>query len=290
MIKKGIILAGGTGSRLAPNTFAVNKQLLMLYDKPVIYYPLSIMMLSNIRDILIIVNKGQTSNFRKLLGNGENFGIKISYLEQQKPTGIPDAFKIGKNFIKSNNVALILGDNFFYGQGLGEILEKTSKEFRGGANIFLKSVKNPENFGVAKTLNKKIINLAEKPKKFLSNQAITGLYFFDSTVVEKATKLKPSQRGETEIIDVIKKYHIKKKLKYTLLGLGSIWSDTGSADDMLQVSNYIYSIDKIQSFKIACLEEIALKKKWIRKKDIEKNLKIKKFNNSYSNYLKKLIN
>ena len=289
MIKKGIILAGGTGSRLFPTTKSVNKQLILLYDKPVIYYPLSVLMLSNIKDILIIVNKGQINNFKKLLGNGENFGIKISYLEQIKPTGIPEAFIIGKKFINKENVALILGDNFFYGQSLGENLKDISKNFVSGCNIFLKEVKNPSKFGVALIKQTKIIKIIEKPKAKVSNQAITGLYFFDKNVSKLAETLKKSKRGETEITDLIKKYK-NNKIKFTKLGIGSIWSDTGTVEDMYEVSKYIASIDRIQNFKIACLEEIALIKKWITKKKLLTNLKRGNSNNEYSKYLKNIIN
>ena len=289
MVKKGIILAGGTGSRLFPTTKAVNKQLLMLYDKPVIFYPLSILMLAGIKDILIIVNKGQINNFKLLLNNGENYGIKISYLEQQNPTGIPEAFKIGKDFIKENNVALILGDNFFFGQSLGENLRKIFLNFKDGANIFLKKVKNPENFGVAKIKNQKVMNIIEKPKSFISNDVITGLYLFDNKVTKYTMELKRSKRGETEITDLIRKYHKKDKLKFNMLGIGTIWSDTGTVEDMHEVSNYVSSINKIQNFKIACLEEIALIKKWISKKQITKELKKKKINNTYQYYLNKYL-
>jgi glucose-1-phosphate thymidylyltransferase len=289
MVKKGIILAGGTGSRLFPTTKAVNKQLLMLYDKPVIFYPLSILMLAGIKDILIIVNKGQINNFKLLLNNGENYGIKISYLEQENPTGIPEAFKIGKDFIKENNVALILGDNFFFGQSLGENLRKIFLNFKDGANIFLKKVKNPENFGVAKIKNQKVINIIEKPKSFISNNVITGLYLFDNKVTKYTMELKRSKRGETEITDLIRKYHKKDKLKFNMLGIGTIWSDTGTVEDMHEVSNYVSSINKIQNFKIACLEEIALIKKWISKKQITKELKKKKINNTYQYYLNKYL-
>ena len=289
MVKKGIILAGGTGSRLFPTTKAVNKQLLMLYDKPVIFYPISILMLAGIKDILIIVNKGQINNFKLLLNNGENYGIKISYLEQENPTGIPEAFKIGKDFIKENNVALILGDNFFFGQSLGENLRKIFLNFKDGANIFLKKVKNPENFGVAKIKNQKVMNIIEKPKSFISNDVITGLYLFDNKVTKYTMELKRSKRGETEITDLIRKYHKKDKLKFNMLGIGTIWSDTGTVEDMHEVSNYVSSINKIQNFKIACLEEIALIKKWISKKQITKELKKKKINNTYQYYLNKYL-
>jgi glucose-1-phosphate thymidylyltransferase len=288
LIKKGIILAGGTGSRLFPTTKSVNKQLILLYDKPVIYYPLSVLMLSNIKDILIIVNKGEINNFKKLLGHGENFGIKISYLEQIKPTGIPEAFIIGKKFINKENVALILGDNFFYGQSLGENLKDISKNFMSGCNIFLKEVKNPSQFGVALIKETKIIKIVEKPKTKVSNQAITGLYFFDKNVSKLAETLKKSKRGETEITDLIKKYK-NNKIKFTKLGIGSIWSDTGTVEDMHEVSKYISSIDRIQNFKIACLEEIALIKKWISKKQLLSDLRKKNINNEYSKYLKNLI-
>ena len=287
MIKKGIILAGGTGSRLFPTTKSVNKQLILLYDKPVIYYPLSVLMLSGIRDVLIIVNKGEINNFKKLLGYGESFGIKISYLEQKKPTGIPEAFIIGKKFINKENVALILGDNFFYGQSLGENIKKISKKFMTGCNIFLKKVKNPSQFGVALIKQNKIIKIVEKPKKHVSNEAITGLYFFDKNVSRLAEKLKKSKRGETEITDLIKKYK-NNKIQFTRLGIGSIWSDTGTVEDIHEVSKYIASIDRIQNFKIACLEEIALIKKWISKKELLINLKKRNINNEYSRYLKNI--
>ena len=202
MINKGIILAGGSGTRLSPLTKAVNKQLLPIYDKPLIFYPLSILMLSNIKNILIIVNPGQIENFKSLLGDGKRFGIKIQYKIQKKPRGLADAFILGKNFIKKDNVALILGDNFFYGQSLTDKLEK-SLTHNKGARIFLKNVKKPENFGVAKIVNKRIKKIVEKPRKFISDYAITGLYFFDNEVVNYAKKLKPSKRGEIEITDIL---------------------------------------------------------------------------------------
>jgi glucose-1-phosphate thymidylyltransferase len=289
LIKKGIILAGGTGSRLSPATKAVNKQLMLLYDKPVIYYPLSVLMLSGIKDILIIVNNGQINNFKKLLGNGKNFGIKINYLEQNKPTGIPEAFIIGEKFINKENVALILGDNFFYGQSLGENLKNISKEFKTGCNIFLKKVKNPSQFGVAQIKQNKIIKIIEKPKNKISNEAITGLYFFDKNVSKFCKTLKKSKRGETEITDLIKKYK-NYRIKFTKLGIGSIWSDTGTVEDMHEVSKYIASIDRIQNFKIACLEEIALIKNWISRKNLINNLKKENINNEYSKYLKNIVN
>ena len=286
MIKKGIILAGGSGTRLSPLTKAVNKQLLPIHDKPMIFYPLSVMMLANIRNILMIINPGQINNFKNLLGDGSRFGISIIYKIQDKPRGLPDAFNIGKSFISNDNVALILGDNFFYGQSLTKKLEKSSS-FKSGATIFLKEVNEPKNFGVAKIKKNKIEKIVEKPKKYISKNAITGLYFFDKNVVKYASKLKPSKRGELEITDLINHYKINKKLSFELIGRGAIWSDAGKIEDLSNVSNYVRSIEKVQGIKIACLEEIALSKKWISKKLVIKNSKFYG-NNEYSNYLKNL--
>ena len=286
MINKGIILAGGSGTRLSPLTKAVNKQLLPIYDKPLIFYPLSILMLTNIKNILLIVNPGQIENFKSLLGDGKRFGIKIQYKIQKKPKGLADAFILGKSFIKRDNVALILGDNFFYGQILTGKLEK-SLTHNVGARIFLKDVKSPENFGVAKIINNKIEKIIEKPKKFISSYAITGLYFFDNKVVNYAKKLKPSKRGEIEITDILNHYKNSKNLYYEHIGRGAVWSDAGKIEDMVNVSAFVQSVEKVQSIKIACLEEIALSKKWINKKTILKNIKFYG-NCDYSNYLKNL--
>jgi len=286
MIKKGIILAGGSGTRLSPLTKAVNKQLLPIYDKPLIFYPLSILMLANIKDILMIVNPGQIDSFKSLLGDGKRFGIKIQYIIQKKPRGLADAFILGKEFIKKDNVALILGDNFFYGQSLTDKLEK-SLLHHGGARVFLKNVKAPENFGVAKIINNKIEKIIEKPKKFISNYAITGLYFFDNSVVNYAKKLKPSKRGELEITDILKIYKNDNNLDFEHIGRGAVWSDAGKIEDMTNISAFVESVEKVQSIKIACLEEIALSKKWINKKTIFKNISFYG-NCDYSNYLKKL--
>jgi glucose-1-phosphate thymidylyltransferase len=286
MINKGIILAGGSGTRLSPLTKAVNKQLLPIYDKPLIFYPLSILMLTNIKNILLIVNPGQIENFKSLLGDGKRFGIKIQYKIQKKPKGLADAFILGKSFIKRDNVALILGDNFFYGQSLTGKLEK-SLTHNVGARIFLKDVKSPENFGVAKIINNKIEKIIEKPKKFISSYAITGLYFFDNKVVNYAKKLKPSKRGEIEITDILNHYKNSKNLYYEHIGRGAVWSDAGKIEDMVNVSAFVQSVEKVQSIKIACLEEIALSKKWINKKTILKNIKFYG-NCDYSNYLKNL--
>ena len=286
MIKKGIILAGGSGTRLSPLTKAVNKQLLPIHDKPMIFYPLSVMMLANIRNILIIVNPGQIENFKNLLGDGSRFGVKINYKIQLKPKGLPDAFNLGKKFIGNDSVALILGDNFFYGQSLTQKLEKSSKH-KKGATVFLKEVTEPENFGVAKIYKNQIERIVEKPKKFISKNAITGLYFFDKNVSKYAAKLRPSKRGELEITDLLNQYKKLKKLNFELIGRGAIWSDAGKIEDLSNISNYVRSIEKVQRIKIACLEEIALSKKWITKKNILQNLKFYG-NNEYSNYLKKL--
>ena len=288
MIKKGIILAGGKGTRMSPLTKAVNKQLLPIYDKPLIYYPLSILMLAKIRDILIIVNKGQLDQYKKLIPSGKNLGLKITFKEQAKPRGLPDAFIIGEKFINKKNVAMILGDNFFYGQNLSSLLYNCAK-LKQGAKIVLHSVQNPELFGIAKiNKNKKILKIVEKPKKYLSNNAITGLYFFDKNVVDLAKKLKPSKRGELEIIDLINHYKNKNKLSAEFIGRGGAWLDTGSISDYYKTSAFVQAIENRQGLKIACLEEIALLNNWIKKNEIKNQIKFYG-NCEYSNYLKKLI-
>ena len=289
MIKKGIILSGGMGTRMSPLTKAVNKQLLPIYDKPLIFYPLSILMLAKIKDILIIVNKGQLDQYKKLLPNGDNLGIKITYKEQSKPRGLPDAFVLGEKFIGKENVAMILGDNFFYGQNLSSKLLECAK-IKNGAKVLLHSVQNPELFGVAKVNeNNKIVKIKEKPKKFISNNAITGLYFFDNKVVEYAKSLKPSKRGEVEIIDLLMKYKKKNKLSADFIGRGGAWLDTGSIDDYYKTIAFVQAIENRQGLKIACLEEIALLNKWINKKQILSSIKFYG-NCEYSKYLKKLLN
>ena len=288
MIKKGIILAGGMGTRMSPLTKAVNKQLLPIYDKPLIFYPLSILMLSNIRDILIIVNKGQLEQYKKILPNGDNLGIKITYAEQSKPRGLPDAFLIGEKFISNKNVALILGDNFFYGQNLTTSLMKNSK-LVSGAKIILHKVLKPELFGVAKIdLNEKIIQIKEKPKKFISDYAITGLYFFDKNVVKYSKKLKPSSRGELEIADLLNIYRKKKQLSANFIGRGGAWLDTGTMNDYYKTISFVSAIQNRQGLMIACLEEIALNKNWINRNNINKAIKFYG-NCDYSKYLHKLI-
>ena len=288
MIKKGIILSGGMGTRMSPLTKAVNKQLLPIYDKPLIFYPLSILMLANIKDILIIVNKGQLSQYKKILPNGDNLGIKINYLEQSYPKGLPDAFVLGEKFIEKQNVALILGDNFFYGQNLTQKLLGCTK-LKKGAKVLLHKVSKPELYGVAKVNNKnKITKIVEKPKKFISDLAITGLYFFDNKVIDFAKKLKPSIRGELEITDLLNKYKKNNNLNADYIGRGGAWLDTGSIEDFYKTSTFVSAIENRQGFKIACLEEIAYLNGWISKKNILTAIKFYG-NCEYSSYLKKLI-
>jgi len=289
MIKKGIILAGGLGTRMSPLTKAVNKQLLPLYDKPLIYYPLSVLMLAGIKKILIIVNKGQLNQFRKILPEKNNIGLSLEYKEQLKPGGLPQAFTIGEKFIDNDSVSLILGDNFFYGQSLTKILKKNIN-IKSGAKIFIHPVKNPHLYGVA-TLNKnkKVTSLIEKPKKTNSNFAVTGLYFFDNKVVELTKKLKPSKRGELEIIDLLNLYKKKNKLKAEFIGRGGSWLDTGNINDFYEASNFISAIENRQGLKIACLEEIALNNNWINRKHLKDAMNFYG-NCDYSKYLKSLIN
>jgi len=288
MIKKGIILAAGTGSRMSPLTKAVNKQLLPIYDKPLIYHPLSVLMLSGIRDVLIIVNKGQIDQFKKILPNGENLGIKISYAEQKYPKGLPDAFQIGKNFIGKDGVVLILGDNFFYGQSLTKILKGCLK-LDSGATIILHPVKNPSLYGVAKINKKnKVLKIIEKPKKFVSNFAITGLYFFDNKVVNYSKNLKPSKRKEIEMVDLLNRYKKNSKLSAKFISRGGAWLDAGSIEDFYNTSSFVSALENRQGLKIACLEEIALSNKWINKKNIANALKFYG-KCSYAQYLSTLI-
>jgi len=287
MIKKGIILAGGKGTRMSPLTKAVNKQLLPIHDKPLIFYPLSILMLAGIKDILIIVNQGQLSQYKKIIPDGKNFGIKINYIEQKNPNGLPEAFILGEKFIKNQNVCLILGDNFFYGQNLSKILRNCTK-LKNGAKVLLHRVNNPERFGVAKVFGKKIRSIKEKPKKFISDLAITGLYFFDRKVCNYEKKLKPSKRGELEIVDLLNRYLKNKKLSAELIGRGGAWLDTGSIEDFYKTSAFVSAIENRQGFKIACLEEIAFNNKWIDKKQLIRAIKFYG-NCSYSDYIKNLF-
>ena len=288
MIKKGIILAGGMGTRMSPLTKAVNKQLLPIYDKPLIFYPLSILMLAKIKDILIIVNKGQLEQYKKLIPNGKNLGINISFKEQEKPRGLPDAFILGEKFIGRSNVAMILGDNFFYGQNLTKNL-KRCRRLKNGSEVFLHPVSNPSAYGVAKVNKKnKIEKIIEKPKKAFSNLAITGLYFFDNKSVKFSKSLKPSKRNELEIVDLLNKYRKKNKLRANFLGRGGAWLDTGTIKNFYDTSAFVSALEDRQGLKIACLEEIALNNKWISKAALSSAIKFYG-NCEYTKYLKKLL-
>jgi glucose-1-phosphate thymidylyltransferase len=244
-------------------------------------------MLSGIRDVLIITNPDEDKNFKNILGNGLNFGIKIQYIEQKKPNGLPEAFIIGEKFINKENIALILGDNFFYGQGFTKRLKEKTK-IKSGATIFTYQVNNPQDYGVAEIKKNRVFSIEEKPKKPKSNHAITGLYFFDKNVTNYSKTLKPSKRGELEITDLLNKYLKKRRLNSVFMGRGSAWLDTGSIENLFESSQFISSIEKRQGLKIACLEEIALNNKWINKSHIKKQIKFYG-NCDYSKYLKKII-
>ena len=285
---KGIILAGGKGTRLYPLTMSISKQILPVYDKPMIYYPLSVLMLANIREILIISTERDLPVFKELLKDGSELGLKLEYKVQEKPNGLAEAFIIGEEFIGDDNVALILGDNIFYGSGFTGLLEEMSK-IENGAAIFGYPVKDPRAYGVVEfDKNGKAISLEEKPENPKSNYAIPGLYFYDNTVVEKAKNVKPSARGEIEITTVNEMYLSEGKLNVKNLGRGIIWFDTGTHEALLEASNYVEAVQKRQGFYIACLEEIAYKKGWINEKDIEKKIEGTKMNN-YQKYLSLLI-
>ena len=289
MIKKAIILCGGTGSRLFPSTISSNKQLLPIYDKPMFFYPLSLLMLCGIKDYLFIVNPKQKKRFQQILRDENDLGIKIKFIEQLRPNGIPEAFILGKKFIGNDSVALVIGDNFFYGSMLTPLI-KNSFLLEKGANIYLYPSKNPSSYGVVELNNKgKIEKILEKPKITKSNLVITGLYVFDKEVSKYVKKLKPSRRKELEIVDLIKIYHKKKELNLIKLGRGSAWLDVGSFDDLHSASNFVKNVEERQSYKIGCLEEIAYNNGWIKKFNILK--RIEKFKNSnYSKYLKNIIN
>ena len=285
---KGIILAGGKGTRLYPLTMSISKQILPVYDKPMIYYPLSVLMLANIREILIISTERDLPVFKELLKDGSELGLKLEYKVQEKPNGLAEAFIIGEEFIGDDNVALILGDNIFYGSGFTGLLEEMSK-IEDGAAIFGYPVKDPKAYGVVEfDETGKAISLEEKPENPKSNYAIPGLYFYDNTVVEKAKNVKPSARGEIEITTINEMYLSEGKLNVKNLGRGIIWFDTGTHEALLEASNYVEAIQKRQGFYIACLEEIAYKKGWINEKDIEKKIEGTKMND-YQKYLSLLI-
>lgn len=288
MIKKAIILCGGTGSRMFPVTKAVNKQLLPVFDKPMFYYPLSLLMLSGIKEFIFIINENQEKNFLSALGDVDDLGIKVKFVVQSKPRGLPDAFIITEELIKNESVAMILGDNFFYGSMLSPIIKNSLKEQKG-CNIYLYPSNNTSAYGVVEFDKKnKIKRIIEKPKKTISNLIITGLYVFDKNVSKHAKKLKPSKRGETEMVDLINIYKNLNKLNIVKLGRGSAWMDVGNFNDLHSANNFIQNIEGRQNYKIGCLEEIAFNNKWITKKNLKNRLAQNK-KNSYSNYLKNLI-
>ncbi|HLC77849.1 MAG TPA: glucose-1-phosphate thymidylyltransferase RfbA [Candidatus Nanoarchaeia archaeon] len=285
---KGIVLAGGSGTRLFPVTKSISKQLLPVYDKPMVYYPLSVLMLAGIRDILVISTPEDIDKFKRLLDDGKNWGINLQYAVQERPEGIPQAFIIGEDFIKKDSVCLILGDNIFYGPHFSPILNEASK-LKRGAIIFGYQVNDPERFGVVE-FNKrnKVLSIEEKPKNPKSEYAVTGLYFYDNKVIEIAKNIKPSKRGELEITSVNKEYLKKGDLEVKLLGRGFAWLDTGTHDSLLEAGLFVRTIENRQGFKIACLEEIAYNKGWIGK---DKLLDLIKDNdkNNYGNYLRGLL-
>lgn len=285
---KGIILAGGSGTRLYPLTKVTSKQLLPIYDKPMIYYPLSVLMEAGIRDILIISTPNDTPRFKDLLGNGENFGINLSYAVQESPDGLAQAFIIGEKFIGSDNVAMILGDNIFHGHGLKKRLEAASNKEKG-ATVFGYYVDDPERFGIVE-FDKlgKAISIEEKPEKPKSNYCVTGLYFYDNKVVEYAKNLKPSKRGELEITDLNRIYLENNELEVKVLGQGFTWLDTGTHESLVEATNFVYTIEKHQHRKIACLEEIAYLNKWITKEKLLEIYEVLK-KNQYGKYLKDVL-
>ncbi len=288
MIRKAIILCGGTGSRMFPVTKAVNKQLLPLFDKPMFYYPLSLMMLSGIKEFIFIINKNQEENFRKAIGDEKDLGIKITFITQSEPRGLPDAFILAESLIKNQSVAMILGDNFFYGSMLSPIIKNSFNKTKG-CNIYLYPSNNTSAYGVVEFDKKNNIKrIIEKPKKTNSNLIITGLYVFDNKVTKYAKKLKPSKRREIEIVDLINIYKKNKKLNIVKLGRGSAWMDVGNFNDLHSADNFIQNIENRQSFKIGCLEEIAYNNKWINKKNIQNRIKFNK-NSKYAQYLRNLI-
>ena len=286
---KGIVLAGGSGTRLYPSTMVVSKQLLPVYDKPMVYYPISVLMLAGIKDILIISTPHDLPNFEKLLGDGSQFGVKFSYKVQPSPDGLAQAFILGEEFIGNDSVAMILGDNIFYGAGFSKALKEASKRAGDGiATIFGYYVKDPERFGVVEfDKNGKALSLEEKPKEPKSNYAVTGLYFYDNKVIEYAKNLKPSARGELEITDLNKVYLEKGKLHTELLSRGFAWLDTGTHNSLLKAGQYVQTIEENQGIKIACLEEIAYRMGFLDKKDIISEAEKYK-NNEYFSYVKNI--
>ena len=300
---KGIVLAGGAGTRLHPSTIAVSKQLLPIYDKPMVYHPISVLMLAGIKEILIISTPTDLPNFQRLLGDGSQFGVKFSYKEQPFPDGLAQAFILGEEFIENDDCTLILGDNIFYGPGFSGMMHNAIKniETSGGATVFGYQVKDPERFGVVEfeltptlTLPRgegtkfKVLSIEEKPKNPKSNYAVTGLYFYDNKVVEYAKNLKPSARGELEITDLNKIYLENNKLNVELLGRGFAWLDTGTHHSLLQASQYVQTIEENQGIKIACLEEVAYRMGFVTKEQLEKHISKYK-NNEYYNYVRSIL-
>lgn len=288
---KGIVLAGGAGLRLHPSTIVVSKQLLPIYDKPMIYHPISVLMLAGIRDILIISTPVDLHHFERLLGDGSRFGVRFSYKEQPSPDGLAQAFILGEEFIGDDDVALVLGDNIFYGDGfsgtLKNVVNKISKD--GGSMVFGYLVKDPQRFGVVEfDENGKAVSIEEKPENPKSNYAVTGLYFYDNKVIEYAKNLKPSSRGELEITDLNNIYLQKGELSVELLGRGFAWLDTGTHHSLLQASQYVQTIEENQGIKIACLEEVAYRMGYVTKEDLAKDIANYK-NNDYYNYVKNVI-
>ncbi|CCY62003.1 glucose-1-phosphate thymidylyltransferase [Clostridium sp. CAG:967] len=288
---KGIVLAGGAGLRLHPSTIVVSKQLLPIYDKPMIYHPISVLMLAGIRDILIISTPVDLHHFERLLGDGSRFGVRFSYKEQPSPDGLAQAFILGEEFIGDDDVALVLGDNIFYGDGfsgtLKNVVSKISKD--GGSMVFGYLVKDPQRFGVVEfDENGKAVSIEEKPENPKSNYAVTGLYFYDNKAVEYAKSLKPSARGELEITDLNNIYLKKGELNVEILGRGFAWLDTGTHHSLLQASQYVQTIEENQGIKIACLEEVAYRMGYVTKEDLQKNI-AKYKNNDYYNYVKNVI-
>lgn len=288
---KGIVLAGGSGTRLYPSTTVVSKQLLPIYDKPMVYYPISVLMLAGIKDILIISTPQDLPNFEKLLGDGSRFGVNFSYKIQPSPDGLAQAFILGEEFIGNDSVALVLGDNIFYGQGFSGMLKNAVKraQEKDEATVFGYSVKDPQRFGVVEfDENGKAISIEEKPAQPKSNYAVTGLYFYDNSVVEYAKNLKPSARGELEITDLNKIYLEKGKLNVELFGRGFAWLDTGTHKSLLQAGQYVQTIEENQGIKIACLEEIAYRMGFISKENLLSQAEKFK-NNEYYSYIKELL-